>query len=757
MTNPSYHIEALRIRVRGLVQGVGFRPFVYRTACNHHLAGWVANCTDGVEILVEGPSASLSLFLESLRRDAPVVAQIDEILTEQGEVKGLQSFRISESRDLTDETSEISPDISVCRDCLLDMKAQPHRINYPFINCTNCGPRFSIVRDFPYDRSKTTMDRFQMCADCRREFEDINDRRFHAQPVACNHCGPVYSLHQGSHVTEDLRLILEQVTSLIADGRIIAVKGTGGYHMLCDAQDEAAVSRLRQAKRREGKPFAVMFRDLDTIRAMAYVGQAEEQALLSWQRPIVILKMRKELAQGVSMGLDTVGAFLPYMPFHYLLFEHSRADALVLTSGNVAGEPIVIDDEEALTVLAGISDAVLIYNREIHNRSDDSVLLAVGNEMRMIRRSRGYVPSPLRVKLDVNGILAAGAELVNCFCIGKGNRAYLSQHIGDLKNAGTFAFYSETVDRFTKIFRIKPQIAAADMHPDYLSTRFATQLGIDVKEVQHHHAHIASCMAENGLDEPVIGLAFDGTGYGTDGHIWGSEFLVCDLEDFERYGHFEYMPMPGGDKATEEVWRMGVSLLYMAYGSHFTALDLPLLREIGGDKLSRISVAIEKKINSPLTSGAGRLFDAVAAITGLCFHTLHHAEAPMRLEAAIDERCLEAYEIPAGNNISFIPVIRQICDDMANGIPPGIVSAKFHNAVVEVSLEMARRISRETGLDKVVLSGGTFQNRYLSERLENRLKKDHLRVYTHRHVPCNDGGIALGQLAVAARMRQNGK
>ena len=506
---------------------------------------------------------------------------------------------------------------------------------------------------------------------------------------------------------------------------------------------------------------------MEAVRVTAHAGTAEEQSLFSWQRPIVILKLKKNtaqgvstratqqvnkrLAQGVSMGLDTVGAFLPYMPFHYLLFENTAADALVLTSGNAAGEPIVIGDDEALSVLAGISDAVLTYDREIYNRSDDSVMMAVDGEMRMLRRSRGFVPSPIRINQQVNGIFASGAELVNCFGIGKGNRAYISQHIGDLKNAGTFAFYSETVERFIKIFRIKPQLAAADMHPDYLSTRFAKQMGISVTEVQHHHAHIASCMAEHGLDEPVIGLAFDGTGYGTDGHIWGSEFLVCSLEDFDRHGHFDYMPMPGGDKAAEEPWRMGISLLHMAYGKDFKSLDLPFLQEIGDDRVNRITEAIEKHINCPLTSGAGRLFDGIASITGICIRALHHAEAPMRLEAAIDRNCLETYETGIKGNVSFVPVIRQICDDMMKGIHQAAISAKFHNTVIESSFQMVRKIADETGLQKVVLSGGTFQNRYISERLEERLRQNHFMVYAHRLVPSNDGGIALGQLAVAAK------
>ncbi|MBN2482249.1 MAG: carbamoyltransferase HypF [Bacteroidales bacterium] len=756
MTNSSGHIVALRVKVRGLVQGVGFRPFVYRLALHHGLNGWIANGTDGVEIRIEGPASSVHPFMEALQHQAPAVSQIDELSSDEVIPEGLNDFRILASLDLTDETSEISPDIAVCPDCLSDLKNQARRLDYPFINCTNCGPRFSIILDFPYDRSNTTMHPFRMCSSCRKEYEDIADRRFHAQPVACSHCGPEYALHLDDKVVHNFHQIREEVSALLSEGKIIAVKGVGGYHLMCDALNEMAVGHLRSSKRHEGKPFAVIFRDLETIRKYNLLSPVEEKTLCSWQRPIVILKNRKSLAHSVSLGLNTTGAFLSYMPFHHLLFERIRQSALVLTSGNISEEPIVIGDQEALTVLAGISDAVLTYNRDIYNRTDDSVVQVIAGTPVIMRRSRGYAPAPVKMPFQVNGIFAAGAELVNCFCIGKNDRAYLSQHIGDLKNAETFEFYTEALDRFKKIFRISPHTAVADMHPDYLSTRYAHNMGLQVAEVQHHHAHIASCMAENGLDEPVIGLALDGTGYGTDGHIWGSEFLVCDYRDFTRCNHFEYMAMPGGDKAAEEPWRMGISLLHQAFGEDFPELGLPFLQKLEKERIRLLTEAIDKKINCPLSSGAGRLFDAVAAITGICLHSLHHAEAPMRLQSELDEKCEDYYEADVTqHHISFRPVIRRLCDDVLKGVSPAVISAKFHNTVMNCSMEAVKRIASETGIDKVVLSGGTFQNKYLSEKLQQNLIRNRFQVFTHSKVPCNDGGIALGQLAVAGK-RING-
>ncbi len=752
MLNPERdNIIALRIHIEGLVQGVGFRPFIYRLAKQYHLNGWVVNRTDGVTLKIEGQAKYMPLFMEDLRYKAPVVSQIEEISIDQDIPEGINGFQILASQDLTGETSEISPDIAVCPECLHDMNHQPHRMAYPFINCTNCGPRFSIIRDFPYDRKNTTMAVFDMCPVCSAEYSDINDRRFHAQPVACNHCGPSYSMITGNEVITGLQKILDRITSLILSGGTLCLKGTGGFHLACDALNEKAVSRLRHLKKREGKPFAVMFKDLDSVKQYAKVSEAEESALLSWRRPIVILKTIQSLAPGITLGLDTLGAFLPYMPLHYLIFDRLGIPAIVLTSGNLAEEPIIIDNQLALMTLSSLTDAVITYDRDIHNRVDDSVVRVIAGRERISRRSRGYVPAPVKLSFDVDGILAAGAELSNCFCLGKGNRAYLSQHIGDLKNQETFTFFEETLGRFRQIFRVNPHSVAADLHPDYLSTRFARKLGIKLIEVQHHHAHIASCMAENGLDEPVIGLAFDGTGYGSDGNIWGSEFLVCDFHDFIRMGHFDFLPMPGGDKASAEPWRMGLSWLYQVFGNDIFSLDLPVIKQTDHVVIRNIITAIEKGINCPLSSGMGRMFDAAAAISGICMHARFHAEAPMRLESYVLPGIHEHYDFTLTETVSLLPAVRELCSDIFSGVAPGVLATKFHNTVAEASFRMAQKIRGEKGIQKIVLSGGTFQNKYLAELLENRLVKDNFAVYTHTRVPCNDGGIALGQLAIAAR------
>jgi hydrogenase maturation protein HypF len=475
--------------------------------------------------------------------------------------------------------------------------------------------------------------------------------------------------------------------------------------------------------------------------------------LSSWKRPIVILNEKKQLAFSVSNGFKTVGAMLPYMPLHTLLFEKIHSPAIVLTSGNISDEPIVIDDEEARKILLPIVDALLCYNRKIFNRTDDSVLMVVNNKERLIRRSRGYVPSPVRLNLNVDGILAAGAELVNCFCIGKDRRAFLSQHIGDLKNLETLDFYSESMDHFKKLFRIKPELVVMDMHPDYLSTRYAFLLGLPTIQVQHHHAHIASCMAEHGLDEKVIGIALDGTGYGDDQCIWGSEFMVCDMADYERLVHFDYVAAPGGDKVIHEPWRMAVAYLYQTYGTHLVDIGLPFLAGIEQQKIYMVMNMIERSINSPLTSSAGRLFDAVAALTNLCPEPSFHAEAPMRLEQVLDHTCTYSYPFSLNSTIVFHEMIRAIVNDIINDVPVPVISAKFHNTIINAIFAAANMIRNSHHLKKVVISGGSFQNRYILSKIENLLSAKGFEVYTHSAVPSNDGGIALGQIAVAAKRR----
>jgi len=752
--------KAYKIKVEGLVQGVGFRPFIYRIAHQNNIMGWVENRSDGVFIHAEGDDGSLATFKEDISSKSPEASSIFSLDTQEAVLKGYNDFTITTSKTTSGEITEVSPDIAVCDACLEDMERQPHRTGYPFINCTNCGPRFTIIRDLPYDRDKTTMEPFEMCPICIKEYKDVLDRRFHAQPVACNNCGPQYTLHPGERKITDINEILVSAAKLIGEGKILSIKGLGGFHLSCDALNEEAVIKLRSGKYREGKPFAVMFRDLASAERHVQVNKEEKELLSSWRRPIVILKNKSEgynLAPSVSHGFDTTGVVIPYMPFHYLLFEKLETDAIVLTSGNLSDEPVIINNNEALERLGKVSDATITYNREIHNRADDPVTFVVNNKPRLIRRSRGYVPNPVRTDFNVEGIFAAGAELVNCFALGKGKQAILSQHIGDLQNLETFEFYRESADRFRRLFRSEITHIALDLHPDYLSTRYALELagelGIEPIPVQHHHAHIASCMAEHSLDETVIGISFDGTGLGDDGTIWGGEILLCDLESYERFSHLEPVLLPGGDAATKNPWRTAVSYLYRTYGEDFPDMGIPFLKAIPKNEIELIVSAIKHKINAPVTTSMGRLFDAVSALTGTCTHSLFHAEAPMRLEQLVLPGIEESYPVGGEKPVATGSLIEKIVEDILGNKDKRLIATKFHNTIIDVIFASARRARQERGIEKVALSGGTFQNRYLLENTEKKLSKEGFEVYSQEQVPSNDGGIALGQLAIAARIR----
>jgi len=725
-------------------------------AKRNHIKGWVENRNDGVKIHAEGRKDDILTFLHNIPVEKPLPAKIISLDFKVVSLKNCSDFIIQKSTDYSDEVTEISPDIAVCEACLSDMKTQFHRIRYPFINCTNCGPRFTIIKDLPYDRDKTTMHPFFMCETCKKEYSDVLDRRFHAQPVACNHCGPHYSLHAGDIILEDIEHILNRCSKIINESGIIAIKGMGGFNLCCDALNEEAVSKLRQLKVREGKPFAVMFRDLQNLADYVKSNKKERETLVSWQRPIVLLQHKKPLAFSVSNGLNTTGVLLPYMPFHYLLFEKLKTPALVMTSGNISDEPIIIESSKAINTFNQNCDAVLTYNRDIYNRTDDSVVFIANNKSRTIRRSRGFVPSPVLLDFHAEGIFAAGAELVNTFCIGKGKQALLSQHIGDLKNYETLEFFEESVDRFSRMFRFKPQYATCDFHPDYLSSRYAENTKLPLIKVQHHHAHIASVMAEHSIDEPVIGVAMDGVGLGDDGHIWGAEFFISDLLTYDRVCHFEYVPQPGGDKVTQEPWRMAVSYLYKYLGESFLDLPLPMIRNKGINKVKDILTIIDHKMNSPLSSSAGRLFDAVSALTGICPDSGFHAEAPMRLEATLIPGIKSSYDVELSSNISFRPMFLQMIEDILNKEKAGVISAKFHNTVVNAIHECVMKISKEYGIKKAVLSGGSFQNRYLLEHVEKNLINSGISVFSNEQIPSNDGGIALGQLAVAAKRINSG-
>jgi hydrogenase maturation protein HypF len=737
---------------------VGFRPFICRLAASHGLYGEVENRTNGVTVIIKGDIRAVDRFSNDILEKAPPASHIKSIEVIPRAVENYGKFIISDSVAVDGQITEISPDIAVCPDCLNDLSSDPGRIDYPFINCTNCGPRFTITEDLPYDRPNTTMKHFVLCERCRSEYSDILDRRFHAQPIACNSCGPEYRYQDSGGLITGTRNILLRVASEINSGRSVAVKGMGGYFLMCDALDNNAVAELRQRKQRDSKPFAVMFRSVEDVRQYCRLSKTEESEITSWRRPILILKEKKPLAPAVSNGLNTTGAMLPYMPFHYLLFRYLKTSAVVLTSGNLSEEPIIIDDQEALSRLMPLTGAIVSYNRKIFNRADDSVVRVIGNNISLIRRSRGFAPRPVDLGFNVEGILALGPEQKNTFCIGKNSQAIVSQYIGDLKNAPAHDFYTEAIRRFSKLFRFRPKFLAIDLHPDYFSSAYgkklSEELNIGIIKVQHHHAHIVSCMAEHGLDEKVIGISMDGTGFGTDGNIWGGEFLAAETDRFSRITHFDYIPVPGGDTASGEPWRMAYSFLLSYFGKDFDFDSVPSLRKVDKNERELVKQMIIKGINCPLSSGAGRLFDAVSALLGLCMVSSFDSEAPMRLESAINCDTDLSYPFELEDTVKFRGTFMGILGDLP-GMDISAISAKFHNTIAEIILQVSMKLRSQLATNKVVLSGGVFQNKYLLERSVSRLRAEGFSVFTNHAVPANDGGVSLGQLVVASKNRES--
>lgn len=753
------NISTYRIQISGLVQGVGFRPFVYREANKYGISGWVENRNDGVHILINETREGAEKFKQSILDHAPAAADIESLRMMPASPEVLEGFAIKSSGDVSGSITEIGPDIAVCPECLSDMKRQPHRINYPFINCTHCGPRFTIIRDLPYDRPHTTMDAFAMCPECRAEYENVHDRRFHAQPVACKHCGPVYVLEAEQGRCDQLEGIMEEVRAGIMKGGVFALKGMGGFHLLCDAFNESAVARLRKIKERDGKPFALMCRSVEMARSLAEVSKEEERLMEAWQRPIVLLRKKVPLSPGIADGLHSVGIMLPYMPVHHLLFEKLDTPAIVLTSGNLSDEPIVIHNKKASELFGGKLTAIISYNREIFNRCDDSVAMLVKGQDMILRRSRGYVPAPLRTHLKTEGIFAAGAELVNSFAMGKGSQVLMSQYIGDLKNIETYQFYQEIYQRFSRMFRFTPDLIAHDLHPDYLSTRFARELaqehgGIPTVAVQHHHAHLSSVMLEYGLEGEVIGFSFDGLGLGDDGKLWGAEGMVVGYKEYKRVCHFDYIPMPGGNKASKEPWRMALAYLYTYLGEGFRELPLPLFDAVAPGEVENIMSMIDSSLNTPLISSAGRLFDAMASLLGITHRSTYQAEAPMKLEGLADpsEQDIYPFEIHDGL-VSFGPMIHQVVKELQEGVALPRIAGRFHNTLAHVVVEMARLMRREYEINRVVISGGVFQNRILTGKLWELLRAEQFMVYLPKRIPVNDQGIAAGQVAIGAARR----
>ena len=743
--------------IQGIVQGVGFRPFIYQLAKNRNLTGYVTNTSQGVELEVEGEGEVIEDFIRAVQNEPPPLARITGIQAKAIPLAHDAEFTIHESIIQEERSALISPDTATCPDCLKELRdPSDRRFEYPFINCTNCGPRYTLIKDIPYDRDKTTMAAFTMCAECLEEYHSPLSRRFHAQPNACWKCGPGVFLHDGQGHPMEVSEPIRETARLLKEGWIVAIKGLGGFHLAVDAAQEEAVQRLRTRKHREEKPLAMMSRDLSTISRFARISEEEKEILLSKERPIVLLakNLPNPIAPAVSPGNQYFGVMLPYTPLHHLLLEHDFI-ALVMTSGNLSEEPICLDNDEAFRRLKGIADYFLVHNREIYLRSDDSIVQRVSGRTRQMRRSRGFVPVPIFLKEPVSPILACGAELKNTICLTKDDRAFLSQHIGDLENLETLDFFKLTINHLKRILQIEPEIIAYDLHPDYLSTQYALeQQGVRLIGIQHHFAHVVGCMAEHGLDEKVIGLSLDGTGYGLDGRIWGGEILVGDLSSFERRGHFAYLPMPGGAKAIKEPWRMAVSYLYQAYGEQLWEQPLPLLQKEDKSKIDTLLKMIRQGINCPLTSSCGRLFDGVAALIGLRERVAFEGQAAMELEMIQDGREASPYpwEITKEDGVYLIRtsvMIRGVVEDVTKGVPRGLISRRFHLTLVEVLTKACILLRDDSGLEKVVLGGGVFQNRTLLAGMEARLSEKGFQVFSKALVPSNDGGIALGQ-AVAA-------
>lgn len=749
--------ERIRLLVKGVVQGVGFRPFVYQLAHQHELAGFVLNTGEGVEIEVEGELKNLEAFRYGLKHSAPPRASIDSISPRIMQIQGDAGFVIKPSVETPDEFQLVSPDIATCDECAGELfDPADRRFRYPFTNCTNCGPRFTIIEDMPYDRPKTTMNKFVMCPDCQAEYDDPNNRRFHAQPNACPVCGPQLTFIVGEEKRAEGEDALAAAVEMLQEGKIVAIKGLGGFQLACDAENEKAVDRLRTRKHRYGKPLAVMMANMEEVEEFCEVHAMERDLLLSPERPIVLLRQKPKntLAAGIAPNNNYLGVMLPYTPMHHLLM-YDAGLVLVMTSGNLSEEPIAAENEEGLRRLAHIADGFLTHNRDIYSRYDDSVVRVVDRHVVMVRRARGYAPYPVHLPFKAKKeILAVGAELKSTFCLLKDAFAFVSQHIGDMENMETFEHYENTLELYERMFRVKPTIVACDMHPEYFSTKFAKELPAEkLIEVQHHHAHIVSCAVENNVREKVIGVAFDGTGYGTDGTIWGGEFLISDWSGFKRAAHLRPFRLPGGDVAVEKPYRTAFSYLYTIYGDEYAALDLPFNKQLDPVETEIMKKQVDKGLLSPLTSSAGRFFDAVSALIGVRDEIDFEGQAAIDLEMQSDEGKHGFYDFALPHADPLVidtePVIRGIVDDLQNGVPAAVIGAKFHETTAKIIIEVCGLLKEATGINMVALSGGVFQNATLYHKVITGLHSKGFKVLLHKHLPVNDGGISLGQAVVA--------
>jgi hydrogenase maturation protein HypF len=751
----------LKIWVTGIVQGVGFRPFIFGLADRCKITGWVRNTSSGVEIEINGRPQDLEIFMQTLRKDPPPLARIDSIHTEDCPPNGYSAFEILASQPNPNDFIPISPDFSICPDCQRELfDPTDRRYRYPFINCTNCGPRFTIIKDIPYDRPKTTMSGFPLCPECDQEYHNPLDRRFHAQPVACPVCGPYIWLEAEGQRLAQNENALSTAREWLKNGKILAIKGLGGFHLACDASNPQAVALLRSRKKRSDKPFALMAFSPESIERHCLITPAERDLITARQRPIVLLEKRPDsnLAEEIAPGQRTLGFMLPYTPLHLLLLEPAPdfPEVLVMTSGNLSEEPIAYQDEEAGARLAGLADAYLLHNRDIYMRTDDSVTRVVFEKPYLLRRSRGYAPDSIQLPVNAPHLLACGAELKNTFCLTREKYAFLSHHIGDLENYETLQSFEEGIRHFERLFRITPERLACDLHPNYLASRYAEsrarQENLPLLKIQHHHAHLAACLADNGwnTDEPVIGLSFDGTGYGTDGLIWGSEVLLGNYQTFQRLYHLKYVPMPGGDLAIRKPSRMALAHLVSA-GLDWE-VEIPAVRALCESERTTLLFQINKQINAPLTSSMGRLFDAAASLAGVRQESTYEGQAAIEFEALADPHEKGFYEFTFKEDlIDPAPVWEALLQDWRVGRSASLISARFHNGVARLALEMCRVIREKTGCRTVALSGGVWQNRLLLERSVQNLMSDQFIVLTHHQTPANDGCIALGQAMIAVK------
>lgn len=745
--------------VKGIVQGVGFRPFVYKVAVKNNLKGWVNNTSTGVFIDIEGKEKNIEKFFYSLQHEAPPLANINEIFIEERRLKNYCKFEIKYSSEGGKPLALIPPDISICDQCLEEIKDSTNkRYRYPFTNCTNCGPRFSIIKKLPYDRPVTTMNKFKMCSKCEDEYKNPLDRRFHAEPNGCPNCGPRLFLLNNLGNEIECKDEIKEAISMIKKGKILAVKGIGGFHLVCDGKNSESINRLRNKKRRPRKPLAVMMKDLNIVKKYCLINKIEEKILTSNKRPILLLDKVKKSALPIELSPNnnTIGVMLPYTPLHYLLFEDD-IEVLVMTSANVNGQPMIYKNSEAIVKLNEIVDCFLLHDRDIHIPVDDSVCRVMLGEERIIRAARGYTP----ITIDLNigkKVLAYGSHLKNTFAIANEENSFISQYIGDMDNLETINNFEKNLSHFKNLYKIEPEAIAYDMHPDYWCNDFFRNENIEKVSVQHHHAHIVSCMVENKIEDKVIGVAFDGTGYGEDGRIWGSEFLVCNYKDFERVGHLNYFHIPGGESAIKEPWKILIALLYKTYNKDMYKF---LPKSIDIKKVRILEAMILGNINSPLCSSMGRLFDGVAALLGFNESVSFEGEAAIYLENICEKsedgfyNCAIDY-IDSKYVINTEGIIRGIIKDLSNNINKGNVAKRFHNTIINMIVKVCSRIRVDYGINKVVLSGGVFNNEIILKGGYDGLINKGFNVYTHKKIPCNDSGISLGQLIIARERLKGG-